>query len=143
MLTFRPVHGGDEGELWASAKLDEDMHDGRAGRGGRPGKRTGSPIPEGTALSVCDVAACGQGGGRRGGGEAHSFAAPSSNALGAARALALGAPISLNGILRIGDYDLASFLEFFVSVRRIRRREAAAQSPPEVLHRPGGVPVLA
>ena len=33
VLTFRPVHSGDEGELWASAKLDEDMHDGRAGRG--------------------------------------------------------------------------------------------------------------
>eukprot|EP00966_Prymnesium_polylepis_P234890 5432905-Prymnesium_polylepis.1 len=28
VLTFS--HSGDEGELWASAKLDEDMHDGRA-----------------------------------------------------------------------------------------------------------------
>ena len=40
VLTFRPVHSGDEGELWASAKLDEDMHDGRAGRveGGGSGR---------------------------------------------------------------------------------------------------------
>ena len=52
-LTFRPVRGGHKGELWASAKLEED---GRwmGWSGGRRGKRTGSPNPEGAALSVAD-----------------------------------------------------------------------------------------
>ena len=49
------------------------------------------------------------------GGDAHSFAAPKEQRLGAAGALALGAPTSLFGILRIVDDYLASFFEFFVS----------------------------
>eukprot|EP00966_Prymnesium_polylepis_P212966 4932272-Prymnesium_polylepis.1 len=57
----------------ALARLDEDMDDGQiwtGWSGGRPGKRTGSPIaiPEGTELSVCGGAACEQGRGLRGGG---------------------------------------------------------------------------
>ena len=46
--------------------------------GGRRGKRTGSPIPEGTALSMGGGAACEQGRGRRGGERltASGFAAP-------------------------------------------------------------------
>ena len=55
----------------------------------------------------------GQGAAR--GGEAHCFAAPKEQRLGAAGALALGAPTSLFGILRIIDDYLASFFEFFVS----------------------------
>ena len=48
------------------------------------------------------------------GGDAHCFAAPKEQRLGAG-ALALGAPTSLFGILRIVDDYLASFFEFFVS----------------------------
>ena len=72
MLTFRPVHGGEEGELWALAKLDKDMHDGRASRG-----------KAGEADGLADSRRNGAVDGRRGsvragqgparGGEAHCF----------------------------------------------------------------------
>ena len=77
VLTFRPMHGGEEGELWASARLEEDMDSWTGWSGGRPGKRTGSPIPEGTELSVCGGAQrVGRAGAGEGGERAHSFAAP-------------------------------------------------------------------
>eukprot|EP00966_Prymnesium_polylepis_P083081 1924312-Prymnesium_polylepis.2 len=97
--------------------------DGRAAAGRGPwsgrrlGKRTGSPIPEGTELSVCGVAAYGQGRGRRGGERAHSFAAAKEQrlagllGLGRPRAWRNGAPTrsSLFGILRSRTQSLASF----------------------------------
>eukprot|EP00966_Prymnesium_polylepis_P072521 1683808-Prymnesium_polylepis.1 len=50
-LTFRPVRGrGHKGELWASAKPEESER-WMGWSGGRRGRRTGSPNPEGAVLS--------------------------------------------------------------------------------------------
>eukprot|EP00966_Prymnesium_polylepis_P107781 2495355-Prymnesium_polylepis.1 len=70
------MRGGDKGELWPSAKLEEDGTRWMGWSGGRRGKRTGSPNPEGAALSVAGRAACGQGRAGEGGRGLHSFAAP-------------------------------------------------------------------
>eukprot|EP00966_Prymnesium_polylepis_P035023 813786-Prymnesium_polylepis.1 len=123
MLTFRPVHGGDEGELWGRRSWTRPWTDGWAGRGEGRGIGRARRFPK---ERRCRCAA-GQRAGRAGageGGELTPSLLPSSKP-------SRWRAYFFFGILRICTQCLISFLEYFVSALRIRRREAAAESPPE------------